>query len=157
MSSKERIAPGKASTLLDLPDDIFDGIVIQLGVGDQANRVSARDMARIARTCKKLQQNIAPYLYQKVYSRIGTTHDTSAIVRLVNQKPEIRPMIRTMVLDDFDHRQTRLLLSHEFPRLRRLLIQHVGDVPQEISAREKRQLNRSVCPQPMLNHRMESH
>lgn len=111
MPSQECIALRNGLTLLDLPQDIFHAIVHMIGVGDMANRDSAKDMASIAMTCKKLRRDMAPYLYQKTYTRIGTTHDTSSIVRLVRQKPGIRPMIRTMVLDDFDHRQTRRLVS----------------------------------------------
>ena len=154
--SQECSARGSGLTLLDLPQDIFNVVVDIIGVGDTADRDSARDMASIARTCKKLRTYIEPHLYQKIYTRIGTTHETGSIVRLLRQRPDIGSIIRIMILDDFDHRQTRHLMSHEFPCLRRLLIQHEGDVPDPISAREKRLLNRKLRPQPILNERMET-
>ena len=154
--AQEFIGRKDGRTLLDLPHDIFDVIIHMLGVGDAANRGSVRDLANLARTSKALRAAIAPYLYQKIYTKIGTLQDTSSIVRLVRQRPDIRPMIRTMVLDDFDHQHTRELLSYEFPRLQRLLIQHVGDFPRFISPREKRHLNKDIVPQPKLTYCKET-
>ena len=127
-SSQERTALGSGLTCLDLPRDILDIVVHMIGVRHEADRDSVRDMACVARTRKKLRSYIEPYLYEKIITRIGTTLDTGGIVRLLHERPEIGPMISTLVLYDFDHRQTRCLLSIEFPRLRILLIQHKGDV-----------------------------
>ena len=144
---------GSRLTLLDLPRDVLEIVIDNIGVRIEATRDSIKDLTSLARTCKKLRSYMEPHLYYKIYTGMGPRQDTGSVSRLLRKRPDIGLMIHELVLDDFDHRQIRYLLSNEFPLLQRLLIQqHEGDIPKSIRAHEKRILNKILRPQPMLNH-----
>ena len=69
IKAQESVTTNHGLNLLDLPQDILDAIVEKIGVGHMADRNSVRDMAIMARTCKKLQTYIGPNLYQKIYTK----------------------------------------------------------------------------------------
>ena len=97
--------------------DILETVIDMMGVRDTADRDSARDMASVAGTCKKLLMYIEPCLYGNIHTRIGTAHDIGDEGRLLCKRLAISARVYTLVLNDFDRRQTRCLGSFGFPRL----------------------------------------
>lgn len=125
----------------DLPEEILRLIV---------NELSIHDKALLARTSKSIKTYIEPSLHKKMYTRIGTRHDTHGLVQLLRKRPEIVSLIRILVIDEYHPRHLRCLLSIEMPNLNFLLVQHAGEDIEPVSEREKRALNRSLVEQPKL-------
>ncbi|KAI4087341.1 MAG: hypothetical protein LQ344_006835 [Seirophora lacunosa] len=109
-------------------------------------------MANIALTNRAMKTYIAPRLYEKMYTRIGTPQDTAGLVALLNKRPEIVPMIKILVLDEYHPCHARHLLSIKMSNLWCLLIQHEGHPVQDVGEREKRALNRNLVHQPSLRN-----
>lgn len=131
-----------SKSLLHLPFEVLDAIIDEIAI---------HDMAVLARTSKDIKVYIEPRLYQKMYTRIGTPQDTEGLVNLLQSRPEILPIIRILVLDEYHPRHLRRLLAMSMPRLWCLLIQtKEGDEWARVSEREKRALNRDLVQQPGL-------
>ncbi|KAI4174684.1 MAG: hypothetical protein LQ348_006332 [Seirophora lacunosa] len=79
-------------SLMDLPEEILSSIT---------DGIAIHDMANIALTNRAMKTYIAPRLYEKMYTRIGTPQDTAGLVALLNKRPEIVPMIKILVLDEY--------------------------------------------------------
>ncbi|KAL8652299.1 MAG: hypothetical protein Q9210_002757 [Variospora velana] len=106
--------------------------------------IAIQDKAKFALTNKAMKAYIEPQLYQKIYTRIGTPQDTAGLVALLTKRPEIVPMIKVLVLDEYHPQHTRRLLSIKMSSLWCLLIQHAGQAVQDVTEREKRALNRNL-------------
>lgn len=131
-----------SKSFLDLPFEVLDAIIDEIAI---------HDMAVLARTSKDIKAYIEPRLYQKMYTRIGTPQDTDGLVNLLQSRPEILPMVKILVLDEYHPRHLRRLLSMSMPRLWCLLIQtKEGAAWAHVSEREKRALNRALVKQPEL-------
>ncbi|KAL8660871.1 MAG: hypothetical protein Q9202_006102 [Teloschistes flavicans] len=126
----------------DVPEEIRCLIIDELSIHDKA---------LFARTSKSINAYIAPSLYEKMYTRIGTRQDTDGLVQLLRKRPNIVPLIQVLVIDEYHPRHTRRLLSIEMPNLNCLLVQHASDSIEHVSEREKRALNRNLVEQPKLN------
>lgn len=130
-------------SLMDLPEEILSSIT---------DGIAIHDMANIALTNRAMKTYIAPRLYEKMYTRIGTPQDTAGLVALLNKRPEIVPMIKILVLDEYHPCHARHLLSIKMSNLWCLLIQHEGHPVQDVGEREKRALNRNLVHQPSLRN-----
>ncbi|KAL8894630.1 MAG: hypothetical protein Q9207_008451 [Kuettlingeria erythrocarpa] len=128
---------------MDLPPEIRDAIVEDLWLNE---------IAILVRTSKSVQAYLEPRLYKKIYTKIGTAHNTAGLVDLLQRRTHIVPMIQTLVLDEYHPRHTRQLLSIEMPNLWCLLVQHEGDSIEYVSEREKRALNRNMVEQPAISN-----
>lgn len=125
----------------DVPEEIRRLIIDELSIHDKA---------LLARTSKFINAYIAPSLYEKMYTRLGTRQDTDGLVQLLRKRPDIVPLIQVLVIDEYHPRHTRRLLSIEMPNLNCLLVQHASDSIEHVSEREKRALNRNLVEQPKL-------
>lgn len=105
-----------------------------------------------AHTCKAICILILPYLYRKLYTRGKTPQDTSGLVNLLKQRPEIVKHIKILVLDVYHPRYTWDVLSIGMPKLWSLLIQHEGGSPTAITDAEKGCLNKRLIDQPKLHN-----
>lgn len=153
--AQESNPPGGTSLLLNLSQDIFKLILEQVCSPDlsgERDKVQASDLSRMSRVSKRLYQTINPYLYQKIYTKIDTSHNTAWLTILLRRRPEVKAWIRLLILDEYHPRELRVLLSFEMPNLEALLVQHEGDDSAPIDAREMRRLNRDVYPQPKLRN-----
>ena len=130
--------------LQNLPTEILDLIIGQIRI---------HDMATMALTNKSMEGYIAPHLYRKMYTRIGSSQDTAGLVHLLQKRPQIVPAIHLLILDEYHPYHLRKLLAIKMPNLWCLLIQHKGAVPQNVSERQKRILNRGIVEQPGLRNR----
>ena len=131
-----------SQSLLHLPFEVLDAIIDEIAI---------HDMAVLARSSKDIKVYIEPRLYWKMYTRIGTPQDTEGLVNLLQDRPEILPIIQILVLDEHHPRHLRRLLAMRMPRLWCLLIQtKAGDEWAHVSEREKRALNRALVKQPGL-------
>lgn len=129
-------------SLLDLPPEVLDLIVKDIKI---------HDMAVLARTNKSVRAYIEPRLYDKIYTRINTGNDTAGLVRLLHNRPDIIPLIKTLVLDEYHPCHTRHLLAIKMPNLWCLLIQQEDDsFKLGLGDRRMRKLNRSLTEQPKL-------
>ncbi|KAI4184142.1 MAG: hypothetical protein LQ346_006159, partial [Caloplaca aetnensis] len=120
---------------VDLPGEIRDAIVENLRL---------RELATLVRTSKSVQAYLERRLYNKIYTKIDTPHNTAGLVGLLQRRTHIAPMIETLVLDEYHPRHTRRLLSIEMPNLWCLFLNHDGDSIEYVSEREKRALNRKM-------------
>ncbi|KAL8747849.1 MAG: hypothetical protein Q9184_007545, partial [Pyrenodesmia sp. 2 TL-2023] len=128
---------------MDLPLEIRDTIIEDLRI---------QDLAILVRTSQSVQAYLEPRLYNMIYTRIDTSHNTAGLVELLQRRAHIAPMIKTLVLDEYHPRHTRRLLSIEMPNLWRVLVQHEGDSIEYVSEREKRALNRAMVEQPKISN-----
>ncbi|KAL8689186.1 MAG: hypothetical protein Q9224_004701 [Gallowayella concinna] len=129
--------------LMDLPHEILNAITGELRI---------HDMARLAATNETIKAYIEPQLYCKMYTNIGTPQDTAGLVGLLKRRPEVVPMIKALVLDEYHPRYTRQLLAIAMPNLWCLLIQHEGQPVNVVSEEEKRTMNRNLVYQPSLKN-----
>ncbi|KAI4116978.1 MAG: hypothetical protein LQ338_007630 [Usnochroma carphineum] len=134
---------GQHISLLDLSPEILDKIFEETAI---------QHRAALALVSKSMKAYVEPHLYHKIYTEIGTPHDTAGLVRLLHKRPEILPFVKTLVLDEYHPRHTRQLLAIRMPNLWCLLIQHEGKQPEPVSDREKRALNRDLKEQPALDN-----
>lgn len=130
-------------SLLNLPSEVLDAIVDEIAI---------HEMIVLARTSKAIKAYIEPHLYQKMYTNIGTPQNTEGLVNLLQTRPEILPIIKVLVLDEYHPRHTRRLLAMIMPNLWCLLVQHEEGEWAHVSEREKRALNRAVVEQPGLKN-----
>ncbi|KAL8819671.1 MAG: hypothetical protein Q9223_001942 [Gallowayella weberi] len=130
-------------TLMDFPHEILDAITREIRI---------HDMARLAATNKTIKAYIEPQLYRKMYTNIGTPQDTAGLVGFLKRRPEVVPMIKALVLDEYHPRHTRQLLGIEMPNLWSLLVQHEGQPVEVVSEEEKRALNCKLVHQPQLKN-----
>lgn len=112
-----------------------------------------KDKASFVATCKHAQNITEPYLYRKIYTKIHGNHDTAWLVGFLDRRPELLLMVRFLVLDEYEPVSLHRLLSREFPGLESLVVQHVGEVRDRRTAREKRALRRAFKSQPRLCNR----
>ncbi|ORY59975.1 uncharacterized protein BCR38DRAFT_443507 [Pseudomassariella vexata] len=106
-----------------------------------------KDKQSLVRTCKAAQRLTEPHLYWKIYTKIGTQNDTAWLLRFLDRRPDVVPMIHYLVLDEWDPRSFQQLLAREFPNLESIIAQHEGPVTDERTATERRALCRAVRPQ----------
>ncbi|KAL8888635.1 MAG: hypothetical protein Q9192_006145 [Flavoplaca navasiana] len=129
---------------MDLPPEVLDTIIELLPKTDKAN---------LAAVCKAFKAYVERKIWSKIRMRIGTPWDTAGLVGLLTVRPDIIPMIRTLVLDEYHPCHTRRLLSIKMPEMHCILILHAGEPIKHASEREKRALNRSLVRQPKLTNR----
>ena len=129
------------STLLDIPPETLNTITEML---------SLHDKARLLATCKAMKSYIEPQLWCRIKTRIGTSQDTAGLVGLLTDRPDIVPLIKALVLNEYHPCHTRRLLSFEMPELWCLLIQHEAESVEHIDEKEKRALNHGLIEQPKL-------
>ncbi|KAL9036962.1 MAG: hypothetical protein Q9180_003995 [Flavoplaca navasiana] len=127
--------------LLDLPHETLTMITELL---------SRHDKAKLASTSNAMNSFLEPQLWRKIKTCIGTPKDTAGLVNLLTARPDIIPLIKVIVLDEYHPCHTRRLLSIEMPEMWGILIQHEGRPVEQVSEREKRALNRSMVEQPKL-------
>ena len=128
---------------IHLPLEIRDAIVEDLRI---------HDLAILIRTSKPVKAYLERRLYQKIYTKIDTPHNTAGLVELLQRRTHIASMIRELVLDEYHPRHTRRLLSIEMLNLWSLLVQHEGDTTEYVSEREKRALNKSMVEQSAISN-----
>ena len=121
--------------LVDLPPEVLDTIIELL---------PKTDMANLAAVSKAFKAYVESKFWRKIKSRIGTPRVTAGLVGLLTVRPDIIPMIRTLVLDEYHPCHTRRLLSIKIPEMHCILILHAGEPIKLASEREKRALNRSL-------------
>ncbi|KAL9634708.1 MAG: hypothetical protein Q9204_002887, partial [Flavoplaca sp. TL-2023a] len=130
-------------SLVDLPPEVLDTIVELL---------PKTDMANLAAVSKAFKASVESKFWRKIKSRIGTPRDTAGLVDFLTVRPDIIPMIRALVLDEYHPSHTRRLLSIKMPEVHSILILHAGEPIKHVSEREKRALNRSLVQQPKLTN-----
>ncbi|KAL8889198.1 MAG: hypothetical protein Q9215_003497 [Flavoplaca cf. flavocitrina] len=128
--------------LLDLPHETLTMITELL---------SRHDKAKLASTNNAMNSFLEPQLWRKIKTCIGTPKDTAGLVNLLTARPDIIPLIKVIVLDEYHPCHTRRLLSIEMPEMWGILIQHEGRPVEQVGEREKRSLNRSMLKQPKLS------
>ncbi|KAI4221455.1 MAG: hypothetical protein L6R40_008632, partial [Gallowayella cf. fulva] len=126
---------------MEFPHEILNAIF---------REVRIHDLANLAATSKAIKAYIEPELYCKMYTQIGTSHDTAALVGLLTRRPEIVPWVKALVVDEYHPYHTRQLLGIEMPNLWCILIQHEGQPVEDVSETEKRALNQNIVAQPKL-------
>ena len=78
--------------MVDLPPEVLDTIIELL---------PKTDMANLAAVNKAFKACAESKFWRKIRSRIGTPWDTAGLVDLLTVRPDIIPMIRTLVLDEY--------------------------------------------------------
>lgn len=129
--------------LLKLPPETLDIITEML---------SRHEKAILAATSKAIKTYMEPQLGRKIKTRFGTSQDTAGLVGLLTERPDIVPLIKVLVLDEYHPCHARRLLSIKIPEVWCILIHHEGDSVKHVSEREKRALNRSLTKQPELTN-----
>ncbi|KAL8893360.1 MAG: hypothetical protein Q9192_005348 [Flavoplaca navasiana] len=101
--------------LVDIPPEVLDTVIELL---------PKTDMANLAAVSKAFKACVESKFWRKIKSRIGTPRDTAGLVGLFTMRPDIIPMIRMLVLDEYRPCHTQRLLSIRMPEMHCILILH---------------------------------
>ncbi|KAG8527292.1 uncharacterized protein KY384_008036 [Bacidia gigantensis] len=127
--------------LRSFPQELVDKVM---------NHLTPNDFATIARLSRNNRDDIEPHLYKVFFTKTWHPHDTMGLVKLLTRRPEIIPMLRHLVFDEFHPQGLRLLFSILMPNLQSVHIAFREFIHCSLEEDEIKSLNEMIKPQTTL-------